>query len=348
MSTHRMFADSQSVGMRLDLFLARHCSIEGLSRSAIQKLVVEGHVTVNGQKSRSSARLKANDVIEIYTLLSTDFSLSPEALPLDILYEDDDCMVINKPSGMVVHPAAGRTSGTLVNALVYHRPEIARVGSARRPGIVHRLDKDTSGVMIVAKTPFAYQDLVNQFKDRRVSKEYLALVWGQLEKKHGIIDRPVGRHRADRKRMSSIRFVSNAKRAVTEWSVEETYPIATPAKSLSHVTLLRLKPSTGRTHQIRVHLADVGFPLVGDKTYGRKAGTASIATGNIPTLVDFPRQALHAAKLGVTHPRTGGGLEFRAALPQDMESLLNRLKQSAADQKCVGRKPGVDKEIVIS
>jgi 23S rRNA pseudouridine1911/1915/1917 synthase len=331
--------------MRLDLFLARHCAGEGLSRSAIQKWVADGHVTVNGKKSRSSARLKANDLIEIASFLPDDSSLAPEALPLEILYEDDDCIVVNKAAGLVVHPAAGKTRGTLVNALVYHRPELALVGSARRPGIVHRLDKDTSGVMIVAKTPLAYQQLVNQFKERRVHKEYLALVWGRLEKEHGIIDRSIGRHRADRKKMSSLRFASNAKRAVTEWRVEETYPVGARAKSLSHVTLLRLKPDTGRTHQIRVHLADMGFPLVGDKTYGRKTGIAAAANG--AAVIDFPRQALHAAKLGLTHPRTGVELEFRANLPADMESLLNRLKKSKADQNSFGR-TGVDNEIVIS
>jgi len=177
-----------------------------------------------------------------------------------------------------------------------------------------------------------------------VRKEYLAFVWGRLEKKQGIIDRPIGRHRGDRKKMSSVRFLPNARRAITEWSVEETYPIAVRQKS-SYVTLLRLRPSTGRTHQIRVHLADMGFPLVGDKTYGRKTHIA-IASGNTAMLVDFPRQALHAARLGVAHPRTGVWLEFGATLPEDMQSLLNHLRQSSDES--VASQPGVDKERVIS
>jgi 23S rRNA pseudouridine1911/1915/1917 synthase len=328
MSIQQLLVDGPSAGMRLDVFLTRSFLKPGepndLSRSEIQRLIAERKVTLNGRCAKSSARLKIDDLIEIETIPPREISLKPEAVPLKILYEDDDCIVINKAPGMVVHPAAGKTSGTLVNALLYHCRDLQGIGGERRPGIVHRLDKDTSGAMIVAKNAIAFQRLASQFKERSVSKEYLALVWGRLEPATGIIDRPIGRHRSDRKKMSSVHSLAKTRAAITEWSVERYFTI--DARESSHwLTWVRLKPRTGRTHQIRVHLADLKYPLVGDKVYAHhKNGRLAIKPGS--ELDVFPRQALHAEKLGVDHPRSGQRMNFFAPLADDLRDLLNDLE----------------------
>jgi len=311
-------------GMRLDLFLARDFPERGggWTRSAIQKMIADGWITLNGRKTKPGSRLKRGDRVEVRLLPPKDTALLPEPLPLAILYEDADCIVLNKAPGMVVHPAAGWKNGTLVNALLHHCPNLPGIGGERRPGIVHRLDKDTSGVMVVAKNGKAFQDLAAQFKDRRVGKEYLALVWGRMAKEKGVIDRSIGRHRSDRKRMSSVRAGSRARAALTEWRVEEFFP-ARASGSFSAVTLLRLKPRSGRTHQLRVHLADEGHPVVGDPVYGLKRGKIEAD----PALRDFPRQALHAERLEFAHPQSGALMRFRAPLPADMDGLLRRLKE---------------------
>jgi 23S rRNA pseudouridine1911/1915/1917 synthase len=265
MAFQQWMIDSPSVGMRLDLFLARHfvdgAARSGVSRSGIQRMIAEGQVRLNRQRAKSSARLKLNDVVEIENIPPREIPLKPESLALNILYEDEDCIVINKAPGMVVHPAAGRSSGTLVNALLHHCPDLQGIGGERRPGIVHRLDKDTSGAMIIAKSDMAYQQLARQFKERSVSKEYLALVWGKLEPATGTIDRPIGRHRSDRKKMSSVYFLAKRRPAVTEWSVEKYFMVPADTASATWLSWVRLKPRTGRTHQIRVHLADLKYPL---------------------------------------------------------------------------------------
>src|SRR5712692_10090879 len=200
--------DREHAGMRLDLFLARQRlgppGAGEWSRSGIQRMIQGGQIVLNGRRTKPSTRLRASDLIEIRELPLKDTELVPEPIPLDVLYEDGDCIVINKPPGLVVHPAAGWKNGTLVNALLYHCPDLPGIGGERRPGIVHRLDKDTSGVMVVAKNGGAFQDLAAQFKDRRVAKEYLAVVWGRMARQKGAIDRSIGRHRSDRKRMSSV------------------------------------------------------------------------------------------------------------------------------------------------
>jgi len=282
-------------------------------------------VILNGQRVKSSARLKIDDLVQMESIPPREISLKPEPIPLKILYEDDDCVVINKAAGMVVHPAAGRISDTLVNALLHHCPNLEGIGGERRPGIVHRLDKDTSGVMIVAKNAMAFQRLATQFKERSVSKEYLARVWGKLERETGIVNRPIGRHRSDRKRMSSVRFLAKARPAITEWVVEKCFTINEERRIRGWLTWIRLKPRTGRTHQIRVHLADLKHPLVGDKIYGRKR--PSTAKINQPGVEIFPRQALHARLLGFTHPATGDQLRFESSLPADMESLITNLER---------------------
>ena len=325
---------SAHAGMRLDLFLARHfpALMDGWTRSAIQKMIAEGWITLNGRTAKPGARLKRGERVEIQLLPAKDAALAPEPLPLEILYEDADCIVLNKAAGVVVHPAAGRKSGTLVNALLHHCPDLPGIGGARRPGIVHRLDKDTSGVMVVAKHAQALQHLAMQFKERRVRKEYLAVVWGRMEKEQGVIDRPIGRHRRDRKRMSSVRADSRVREALTEWRAEEFFPMGRSGNRFSCVTLLRLRPRSGRTHQLRVHLADEGYPVVGDRVYGPKR--RSFAEGNsLELLCDFPRQALHAERLGFIHPRTGAVLEFCAPLAPDMRRLLHGLRERRSQRK---------------
>ena len=329
MSTHRFVIDAAAVGMRVDLFLARRfvdgLNPGGLSRAAVQRLIGAGQVTLNGGRVRASARLRLNDLVRVQNLPPRQTALRPEALPLEILFEDKDCLVINKAPGIVVHPAAGRMNGTLVNALLHHCPDLEGIGGERRPGIVHRLDKDTSGAMIVAKNSFAFGRLATQFKDRRVNKEYLALVWGKLSPEKGVIDRPIGRHRFDRKRMSSTHSRAKSRDAVTEWRVEKYFRVRDEGGEMRWVTWMRLKPRTGRTHQIRVHLADLGHPVVGDKVYGFNRRRYSKSASRKAGLDIFPRQVLHADKLGLDHPRTGQALEFHAPLARDIRDLLRNL-----------------------
>jgi 23S rRNA pseudouridine1911/1915/1917 synthase len=330
MAFQQWMIDSPSVGMRLDLFLARHfvdgAARSGVSRSGIQRMIAEGQVRLNRQRAKSSARLKLNDVVEIENIPPREIPLKPESLALNILYEDEDCIVINKAPGMVVHPAAGRSSGTLVNALLHHCPDLQGIGGERRPGIVHRLDKDTSGAMIIAKSDMAYQQLARQFKERSVSKEYLALVWGKLEPATGIIDRPIGRHRSDRKKMSSVYFLAKRRPAVTEWSVEKYFMVPADTASATWLSWLRLKPRTGRTHQIRVHLADLKYPLVGDKVYARIGNSRATVKEEESRVDIFSRQALHAEKLEIDHPRSGERMKFFAPLADDPCELLRDLE----------------------
>jgi 23S rRNA pseudouridine1911/1915/1917 synthase len=330
-TAHEVVIDARAAGMRLDLFLSRHLESgsgsSAPSRAGIQRLIVAGQVTINGRRTKSSARLRLHDEVRMQSLPPQETSLRAEALPLEILFEDDDCLVVNKAPGMTVHPAGGRSNGTLVNALLHHCPSLEGIGGERRPGIVHRLDKDTSGAMIVAKNSFAMQRLAAQFKGRSVNKEYLALVWGKMTSNAGVINRPIGRHRSDRKRMSSVRFSSRSRDAVTEWRVERVFPLVGDGQQTRWVSLLRLKPRTGRTHQIRVHLADLGHPLVGDRVYGHKRNTASHKGSSPAYVTDFPRQVLHAEKLSINHPRTGERMEICAPPPDDIRGLLRQLSE---------------------
>ena len=321
--------DGETAGLRLDLFLARRLGSDGrpagFSRAEVQRLICDGRVSVNGRQAKASVRLKPNDTIRIQSLPLRDSSLLPENIPIDILYEDEHCIVINKAAGMIVHPATGRFTGTLVNALLHHCPDLGGIGGERRPGIVHRLDKDTSGVMVVAKTQNAFQRLGRQFKDRQVQKEYLALVWGRMPADCGVIDRPVGRHRSDRKRMSSRYPLAKSREAITQWQVEQLFKTVGDATSTIWVSLLRLRPQTGRTHQLRVHLTDLGYPIVGDRMYGhkRRDDARTNLSGNV--LDAFPRHALHAEKLSFLHPGNETYMTFCAPLPQDMQDLVNML-----------------------
>lgn len=325
----QLSTDNDGIGKRLDVFLARvfaDGSTEmGFSRAEIQRLIAQGKITLNGTATKPSARLKPNDRISIQPFPVRDGRLYPEPIPLQVLYENSDCLVINKAPGVVVHPAAGQQSGTLVNALLYYCADLAGIGGERRPGIVHRLDKETSGAMIVAKNMAALHRLGSQFKRREVQKEYIALAWGRIVPDEGRIDRPIGRHRSDRKRMSSICFLKPGREALTEWRVEERFALD-DGPSLLWVSLVRLRPRTGRTHQLRVHLSDMGHPIVGDKLYGRKRKRKALRVSNHPWLDLFPRHALHAEKLSVYLGGDEERTEFLAPIPDDMQELLGYLR----------------------
>src|SRR5688572_5779522 len=333
----RAVVGEKASGMRLDIFLSQHLVKEferyGLTRSRMQKLIEEGVITVNGAPTRSSRRLKPSDSVEFRRIPNVETKLRAEDVHLDIIYEDCDCVVINKAPGMVVHPAAGSVSGTLVNALLHHCPELKEIGAEGRPGIVHRLDKDTSGVMVVAKNHRSLQLLAQQFKDRTVHKEYLALVWGKLKGDSGIIDRPIGRHRSQRKKMSCRFAYSKTREALTEWNVEKCFELKADSRSIRWVSLCRLRPKTGRTHQIRVHLAELGHPVIGDKVYGGRPKADFKNRNIISLLYNFPRQALHSERLEISHPTTGRRIEFKAALYNDIDEVVKELETVSCNDR---------------
>jgi len=307
----------QDHGMRLDQFLSQ--SDLGLSRSQAKRLIEEEAVYLNQKRTKPSVHLKAGDWVTGTLPEPEPLSLEPEPISLTILYEDSSIIVIDKPPGMVVHPAFGNLSGTLVNALIYHCKDLAGINGVLRPGIVHRLDKDTSGVMVVAKDDEAYHHLIKQFKNRTVAKTYLAVAYGQFSKEEGTIDSVIGRHPSERKRMSTRTRKGRA--AVTEWKV---------AERLDGFTFLEIYPRTGRTHQIRVHLASIGHPVLGDPLYGRKGRPGTIRDPVLKGGVErMGRQALHAHRLEFTHPRTGERVEFVAPLPEDMREVLEWLRSQA-------------------
>ncbi|GIP39699.1 putative RNA pseudouridine synthase YlyB [Paenibacillus sp. J31TS4] len=295
--------DAETAGERLDKFLTEALGDEeGISRSQIQQWIKDGHAQVNGRGAKPNLKLQTGYQVTVVIPEPEEAAILPEPIPLEIVYEDADVIVINKPRGMVVHPAPGHTSGTVVNALMYHCKDLSGINGVLRPGIVHRIDKDTSGLLMAAKNDAAHASLAAQLKEHSVTRKYLAVVQGRVPHDQGTVDAPIGRDAADRKLFTVTD--RNSKQAVTHFVVLERFA--------AH-TLLELKLETGRTHQIRVHMKFIGHPLVGDPQYGRGKG------------MGMDGQALHAAALGFDHPRTGERLEFEAPLPDDMGKLLQRL-----------------------
>ena len=292
-------------GERIDKYLSNEMS--GFSRSYIQKLMKDGHVYVNGKPVTANYKLAYDDMITVEIPDLVEPEIVPENMPLDILYEDDDILIVNKPKGMVVHPAAGHYSGTLVNALMYHCGEsLSGINGVMRPGIVHRIDMDTTGSLLVCKNDQAHQKLAEQLKVHSIKRVYHAIVCGNLKEDSGTIDAPIGRHPVDRKKMS-INY-QNGREAVTHYQVLERF---------GDYTYISCRLETGRTHQIRVHMASIRHPLLGDNVYG-------------PQKCPFKLQGqtLHAKILGITHPTTGEYMEFDAPLPEYFEDLLGRMRQN--------------------
>jgi len=303
---------------RLDQFLSD--VLEGHSRSQVQRLIDEGLVLLEGKAVRPGVRLRGGEKLQVTFQEAVPTSVQPEPIPLHILYEDSHLVVVDKPAGLVVHPAAGHATGTLVNALLHHCDDLSGVGGELRPGIVHRLDKDTSGILVAAKNDVAHRHLAAQFKAHTVERKYTALVYGLLKGDEGSIDRPIGRHPVDRKRMSSL--ARRGRHAVTHWQVLQRFA----SRGLS---LLELTLETGRTHQIRVHLSEQNLPLVGDPVYGRKGRAGNIADTCIRAAVQgLNRQFLHAHVLGFEHPVSGEILRFSSPLPVELQQVLDILNDA--------------------
>ncbi|TAL24277.1 MAG: RluA family pseudouridine synthase [Nitrospirae bacterium] len=308
MASRKIKVDKEDAGKRIDILAAEKT---GITRSQIRKLTEMGFLQVNSMPVSRNYRTKADDIVEIKIPEEKTTELIPEAIPLEILYKDQYLAVVNKPPGMVVYPAAGHSRGTLMNALAYRCKKLAGVGGPLRPGVVHRLDKDTSGVMVVALDDSAYYNLVEQFRHRTINRKYIALIYGSPRENKGEISLNIGRSESDRKKMSTK--ARRGKEAVTTWRVIERFPGA---------ALVEARLKTGRTHQIRVHFSSIGHPVLGDRTYGKKT---EMETGK-RRKISFPRQMLHAGLLGFTHPVTGDYLEFKSPLPEDIEEGIRELR----------------------
>ena len=302
--TRELTAATEHAGVRLDAFL----SADGaLTRSQAARLIAEGRVRVNGKPAAKSARLSGGETVTVDVPQLRETALPPQDIPLDVVYEDDDVIVVNKPTGMVVHPAPGHPDGTLVNALLHHCGDsLSGIGGEKRPGIVHRIDRDTSGLIIAAKNDAAHLALSAQLKDHSLSRTYECLVTGNMKQDSGTVDAPIGRSSADRKKMA---VVPTGRRAVTHWEVVARYP---------GVTHLRCRLETGRTHQIRVHMAYIGHPILGDTVYGAKKPVPGL-TG----------QCLHATGLRFIHPRTGEPVELHCPLPPEFTAMLQKLQNKS-------------------
>jgi 23S rRNA pseudouridine1911/1915/1917 synthase len=304
--------DDASVDSRLDTYLASQ--IQTWSRARLQRLIENEDVVVNGRSAKASYRLRKGDEIEVELVASPAEIFEPQKIPLDIVHEDEDLIVVNKPAGLVVHPAAGIHSGTLANALAFHFQNLPASAGSIRPGIVHRLDRDTSGLLVVAKTEEALENLSEQFRDRTVFKSYIALVHGRVDNSSGRIDQPLARDPGNRTRMAVVR---GGRSAITLYKVRKHY---------HRFTLLDVELKTGRTHQIRVHLTWLHHPVVGDETYGGGRDN-NIQDARLRSMVrNLGRHFLHAERLAITHPKTGARLEFHAPLPDELSRLLTQLE----------------------
>lgn len=311
MTVLQFIIDESDADQRLDSALA---AVAGITRSQARRWIDADRVRVNGCSCRASQSVRMGDALEATPPELAKSALEPEAIALEILYEDEDLIVIDKPAGMVVHPAPGHSSGTLVHALLHHCDNLAGIGGVERPGIVHRLDRGTSGVLVAAKCDEAHRHLAEQFHDHTIDRVYRAVIRGTPGADEGRVDRAIGRHPKDRKRMS-VRG-SAPREAQTVWRVTRRFPASQRAA-------LDIFPETGRTHQIRVHLASIGLPIVGDTVYGRSRSRG----------VELDRPALHAAALGFAHPRSGKSMRFEAPLPADMAKLLARLERREENRK---------------
>lgn len=301
-------------GARLDAFLASR--IEDWSRARLQRLIEDGEVLVNGRAAKASYKLRATDEIEAELTALPTTSFLPENIPIDVVHEDDDLIVINKPAGIVVHPGAGAKTGTLANALAFHFQNLSTAGGVARPGIVHRLDKDTSGLLVAAKTEQAHGNLADQFREREVFKSYVALVHGQVERDRGEIDEPIARDPRHRTRMAIVR---GGRSALSIYRARERF---------DRFTLIDVELKTGRTHQIRVHLAWIKHPVVGDETYGSGRDN-TVADRMIRSQIGkLGRQFLHAEKLGFTHPKSGERLNFTSPLATELQKLLDSIRSA--------------------
>lgn len=305
-------------GERLDTFVAEN--LYELSRSQVHRLIESKNILVNGASAKPGYKIRAGDHISVEIPPPQPTDIKPENIPLDIVYEDDQLIVINKPKGMVVHPAAGNWSGTLVNAVLYHaQGQLSGIGGVERPGIVHRLDKDTSGLIVVARTDFAHKSLARQIHDRTAVRKYLALVWGNPDFVRAVVDAPVWRHPVERQRMAVVEIEGEGREAITELTVKERYN--------GIISLLEARLQTGRTHQIRVHCAYIGYPVVGDPVYGKKI-SYNLKDPNLLNLISrLCGQALHAYYLSFDHPLTGQQMEFTVPMPSDMAGVVEYLRE---------------------
>jgi 23S rRNA pseudouridine1911/1915/1917 synthase len=305
---------SQDYSKRLDVFLSQKETV--LSRSRVKRLIEMGNVQVGGRKAKAGMRLRENDIVTLTLPQPQRLEAQAEPIPLTILFEDPHLIVVDKPSGMVVHPAAGNFSGTLVNALLHHCPDLSGIGGVLRPGIVHRLDKDTSGILVVAKDDLTHRGLSEQFKKHTPTRKYIGIVFGQIADE-GQIDAHIGRHPAHRKKMSARPRIG--RKARTRWKV---------LRRFIHFSLAEFRLETGRTHQIRVHLSSIGHPILADPLYGGRRKLTSIEPLLLRQgLQKLRRQALHAASLGFVHPVTGENLVFSSPIPVDMEETIGLLER---------------------
>ena len=301
MKSLKLYVSNETAGQRIDKWLSEN--IEDLSRSSVQRLLKENNILINSHAVSKNYKLRSDDIIDVNIPEPELLDVAPQNIPVDIVYEDDDLLVVNKPKGMVVHPAAGNSDGTLVNALLYHcKGRLSSINGVIRPGIVHRIDKNTSGLLIVAKTDKAHTHLAEQIKNHSFTREYMGIVCGRMSDDEGIVDAPIGRHKINRKKMAVTE--TNSKNAVTHYKVLETF---------DEYSLLRFILETGRTHQIRVHMSYIGHPILGDDVYGK-------------AFKGIDGQCLHAKKIGFVHPSTGEYMEFDSELPEYFEKILTKVR----------------------